>query len=824
MPGFHSDPGICRVGEKAYLADLQILLGRRVKMSIYRKNRINWIIFPLTLGLSWMLAGGSAAAFDWDRGKVIDTKSEGSWVSVPFEFLQGSKDELSEIEKGGKHLDWTMPPVTLQDLNAGVKWTRDRGETLLEWRDHHKYPTIATRSVPSDWSAYGGIAITCYSKVATGEKVTLGVLADNPDTPYLDYWCMDVEINWTGRKKLVFPLRRFEKIGEPQNWTSIGGLYFFSKNKGRTPHPATVLDLEDIRLLPGAPDPAEAVPAAQSTMKDDVFFHPESGVGYDAPRECDDHQPELSGNLAPGQALVHNPYFRGARALYQYYPRYTPGFVSVDPQGNACIRALDAIQWLKPDGRWQRTDLTAPILDFCRKNNWAGVAIVDRTEPIVRFDREGDIYVLVQLKRLDQNGNKWADWHDRCSLLLHAKGPDQPWACYKMPCRIAGFEKLDGHNQDALNHPPVIIGSDFGYFPDADQESYLILPEKKPDGSLLIPDKIRIGKSDFERIMAGPVHSGGGNFAITQGDKIYVIYGSIPRTLPENAGSEARAANEAAWRASLQPPTDHPGGKFTYGRGNKERSAVNGVPTYIRVYDRKRKTFSDPVFLGYGGSSHDDHNWGAITADSTGNLHVLIAGHIEPLLYIHTLAAGDISRWSEPVHIPKAPGSGDYILASYPSLNCDKNDMLTCIYRADTGYYNHRIGMVSKNARQEEWSPERSLVVPEGDNYHVWSHRVTYDSVNDRLYLTFCERWAQAVLSRNAYFFCRFIWPQSEVAMAYAPERNPKEKFGPPASGKAMFGMGTGDLVIMTSFDGGRNWRLATTPDFVRGAAHPAGD
>ena len=765
-----------------------------------------------------MLTASAGAESAPTPGPVIDTKTEGVWSSVPFEFLEGQKLDMPAAEQGRKRGDWVRPPMTLQELCAGVKITKDSsGNVLLEWRNHHRYPTIATRAVPADWSSSGSLALTVYSAKATGEVITVGVRTGNPATPNFDYWTLDVTVNWSGWKKISLPFAEFDPLGEPTDWTHVKGLYFFSKDKKHCPSPATVLYFYDVRLLPKDAGNGGDVIRRPAVSQEMVHYNPENWGGYNAPVVLNHDQPELLSNLEPGRPLTEQFYHQGARAVHGYNPRYTPGYVSIDPAGNAYIRTVTSLEYLDAAGHWQEKDLMAPVRDYCRKNNKDGFGS-SPVEPEVRFDKEGGLYVLMQIEV-----TKGGKGGERMSLLLYAKGITEPWTSYKMPKPISGFELMGAYNQDALNHPPVITLRDFSYFKRADQNGYLLLPEKQADGTLHIPEPIPIGRPGLETLVIGPVHSGQSTFVISQGEKIYVVYGSMPLMDPKGPDMSGRPSNPQ-WLESLHIPAGHPAKKLSYkGMGHNPdalRPATDGVPTFVREYDRSTRKFSDPVFIGYGGAGMDDHNWSATTMDSHGNLHVVMTGHIEPITYTHTLNPGDITAWSDPVYLPRGPGpagNSNQVRVSYPAFICDKADNLMLVCRDDTGTYNHRIGMVSKDAGKKDWNADQSIVVPFNDGYHVWHHKVTYDPVHNRHYLTFEERCAMFEMTRDASLFFRFIWP------FWVPGWNDKTLPSlPEDDGHAhACTASAGETTVMVSDDNGKHWRLATTPDFINKPAFP---
>lgn len=741
----------------------------------------------------------------------IDTTSPGIWLTAPIEFIEGRQLDMKPLNRGSMGPDWKMPPVSFEELSHGVSLSRGEGptrKTSLLWKNHPRYPTIMSHRVPRDWSNFRTIELTLTSERSTGEIVSLGIRTNDPKTPTLNYWTQEIAINWTGERKFIFQLDQFEKIGNPQSWSPIEGIYFFTKNKRRSPSPFTVLHINSIALLR---EPKFESTSNGTITQPNQTQPPARGVlnvseskGY--PVELNHPEPEIVSQLNPYAPLIQQPFFLGSRALHGYYPRYNPGYVSFDPEGKAYIRSgskIDWIDWMNQKSRWHEIDLSNTLENYAKSRGWKEIS-VSHEEPMIRFDQDGDVYVMVNIDP-HQVHKSGFDWHARTSLLLHAKAISQSWTIYELPGRLADFEKIDTFNSDALKHPPVILLTDYNYFRDADHAGYLLLPEKKADGSLILPPKIKF--TPFSLI--GPVHSGGGNFAISRGNRIYVVYGYAPP--PGNSGSigEMGVPNDA-WVREMPPiPLQHPAKLLT----------TKGIPSYVVEYDRLTKKLGQPVFVGYGGNALDGHNWPAMTIDREGRLHVVMNGHINPLMYTHTIHPGTLTEWSPPVYI-KSGGIESRV--SYASLSCNRNNQLVSVVRSDTNHYNHRISVLSKSAvlgSEDQWNPERSLVVPYTDAYHVWHHRVTVNPVNNRYYAVFSEINAQVEFTRDEYLFSRFIWPDYEKNMTtqLGKQTLSLDNKGIPAEDgkKVMFNPGEADFTVFVSDDSGKTWRLAISSDFT---------
>jgi len=753
-------------------------------------------------------------------------ETPGAWTTMPKLDAEDLR-ALAHCNQESRSMDWVMPAVSEQDLAGGVKLSREHvkeGKFSGEWRDHPRYPTIACSEVPADWTKSGGVRFWAYSEAATHETITFGVLADDPATPALDYYTADFKVDWTGWKEIRLLRRDFVPLGHPAGWSRVQGVCFFSKFARRSPDPRTALFLDDLALLP-AEKAAPGAANSSAPAPGDVAF----SVAYsnDAPVDLNHGGPEIAPAVAGARhPFLQTPFFLGVRAHQKYFPRYDPGYAYFDPKGNVCLRnpGMNEIESLDASGRWQRRDLSKALKDFARERHWEGIAIAWGGDPTIRFDEDGDVYALVDVRHFDAGGRE-ADPHDRQALLLHSRDQGQTWTVYPLPGRMADFEKLDGHNADCLKHPPVIMLSDYKYFEWAEQDGYFVLPEKNPDGSLTLSPKIQY--TNDQCALTGPVHSGAGNFAVSHGDRIFFVYGLMPQSnLPSGKNiTEVKADHVAAWRKALPSiPPEHPANRMSFpsADGKKTMPASEGVPTFVVAYDRKTKKLSDPVFIGYGGRVLDGHNWPAITIDGEGILHVVMNGHIDPLLYTHSLKPYDITAWSEPVFVPREPGSKDYSYVSYASLNCDRHDNLVCVVRSDTGAYNHRLAVLRKPAGQP-WAKEESLFVPFGGGYHVWTDKVTYDRDRDRFVLGFYNMPNQIQLNRLDYLFYRFYWPDFEKDMVIGIGRPNALNPGLP-EGKQfpIYTPGPCEFSVMLSDDAGQSWRLATTPDFQPEKSEPS--
>ena len=161
--------------------------------------------------------------------------------------------------------------------------------------------------------------------------------------------------------------------------------------------------------------------------------------------------PEIANNDPVYTPIVHKAYFKAERALFDYYPRFEPGFVSFSPQGEAFLQyGAYIIETCDAQGQWTYIDLMPYIEDYTVNTVGYSTFTIAPGDRAIRFDNDGDAYVACVVQ--DIIGNRKA-------LLLHSRDNLQTWTVYQHPYFMMRFEKLDGHNADCLNRPPVILMS-----------------------------------------------------------------------------------------------------------------------------------------------------------------------------------------------------------------------------------------------------------------------------------------------------------------------------------------------------------------------------
>ena len=709
---------------------------------------------PLALSLSALLVICGAARAAPAATPAMGFEIEGAWLSAaPELFTQFEPEQI-----------WAFLTMPLPELAAGVELSGDhvkQGAFAGRWANHPRFPTIHTQDIPHDWSSVQSLSFWARSEVATGELITLALLSDSPQTPWRDYYWYTFGVDWSGWKQLRLALSDFEAYEQPAGWQQVDAIYFFTKIFDRQPNPYTVLCLDDVQLgdatVTSDPPAWQPPPLPPGTIPVRGF-----APAFD-PTSVNHPYSEVRDPVStPFQTLA---YFQGVRACQGYYPRYHPGFVSFDPQGKPHLQyGPGIVQTLGPDGKWQVHNLLMEVVEpYAREElGYASLEPVDEgagNETAIRWDSDGGMYLLVNISETN------ADWLSRKALLLYSPDGMQTWQVYVMPEYLVRFEKFVGHNPDCRNGPPVILLSHYL----SPTTISLAIPERQPDGTLLIPPPAPLAADGIALIP----HSGESNQALTHDGKVYLVYG----------------------RNTVLP-----------GYSNED-----GVPAFARTYDLVTQQLSEPVLIGFGGvNAEDGHNWPGLAADSQGILHVIINGHHNPFVYTRSVRPWDISEWTTSEEV--AAGT------SYAGLVCDDQNALYAVTRhAEPGYY-FRLSLHRKPAGQP-WEAPQYLVLPYKPYYHVYYHKLTLDPRRQRLFLSYWTQTSNLCLFLDEYYAAVYMWPDRQKPFL---ERNPELPQGSYDQWPAVYQFYSAppsELTVAVSDDRGATWRLATTEDFDAGSA-----
>jgi hypothetical protein len=339
---------------------------------------------------------------------------------------------------------------------------------------------------------------------------------------------------------------------------------------------------------------------------------------------------------------------------------------------------------------------------------------------------------------------------------LYSKDHCRSWQIYKLPFLEHGrLEVNDTFN--LKKYPPPIIFYSIRNRPKG--EMLMMLPEKNADGTLSFSKPIVIAKNSA----AIPLHSGDGNFCISVGDNIHIIW-----------------------------TTD----KSLDGKGNTH---------YAATYNRKTGKLSKPVLVGTSNEyieKTDNHCQPVITVDSKGFLHAILGTHHHPSKYTHSIIPDSVEKWSKPkmfgVMKTRKRGEGSY---TYPSINCDKYDNIHTVSRW-AGYSYYFTLAYNKRTPDGKWDRQKLLVVPFRNMYGCWYHKVSIDRMG-RLF---------------AYYINYRNQLDTKVAAAYA-EKWPEDKLIPVPGKKCVWynNVKPHDPAVLMTEDSGNKWFLATSPDFIRG-------
>ena len=742
--------------------------------------------------------------YPWEKkftpAEVMNFSAPGAWLTAPVELLDSMPEGQmwSAKSRFGNDPGKRIEAKTMRELATGAR--PEAGG--MRWNRHPMYPTLHAAQVPADWSRQPAVSLKLASKEATGETVWLAFSADSKQTPYRDFYRFPFAVNFTGEKTITVSRDKFETVGEPAGWDKVDGAWFFTKVAGAQPHPATDLTLKELR--PAAePDNSAEFPGEIRQEKDaDGFVFKMNKREYQ--RAYLNHPyPETRGEQPVHAPYAHQYYQAAERALFDYCPDFLPGFVSYGPDGRGYIHSGDLVQFRGEDGKWQYTDLVPILKQWAKEQGWPGLQLSwgqSLGEKAIRYDNDGDFYLLVPVEKLDADG-KNVDWHTRTTLLLHSRDRMRSFEVHRLPGRLATFEKLDGHNRDCLKRPPVILLGDYSYFRDADPAGYLLTPSKKADGSLDLGKPVKYA----EFAISPDQHSGGGNLAITRGDKVFIVFGVA------SVNAIAMQDVKGAKQTVMPPiPPDHPGLKLSYQQQRSGKTfteySKNGTPTFIIEYDLKTGRLGEPRYLLSGGAHDDGHNWPAITADSRGILHVIANGHHNPVAYTHSLEPDNpYGPWSAPEYVK--PGKSTPFL-SYATLNCDKNDTLYTIHRSTTDVYNNHLGLYVKPAGQP-WQGEEVLVTPYRYMYKVWGHKAIYNPATGGITLGFYSHSSMKQLMLDQYWFDIFQYPDEEKAY-----RGGKSDIGLPEGNKCKMYVGpAAELTLLTFDPDTKQWKLTVGKD-----------
>jgi len=391
--------------------------------------------------------------------------------------------------------------------------------------------------------------------------------------------------------------------------------------------------------------------------------------------------------MSPVKVPVKLEPYRHENEQFGYLPRYPlDNQIYFDMKNRPFVVSSDGVLTLR-GGVWAKTakahrgdtDSVIPMRPFGTK---------------IAFDRDNDIYLL------GRDG--------RSTVLLHSADRGATFTAWPVPgSGNFDIEQFSGHN--IIGGPPPLArfhqtASDPKLMWRRINDLDLILPAKRPDGSIVMGDAIAVSKE----CIGLSAHSGIPSTIVSREDKVHIAWGEA--TLPQ--------------------------------------AKAPGVPTFVATYNRSSDQLSSPALVGYGPPANDVHNSPCITIDSKGYLHVLIGTHGRAFKYVRSLSPNTAGGgWT------KAEDVGAGLRQTYVGMVCDRDDTLHLVFRLwlyDNKYFpaSHYANLAYMSKRPaEKWSDARPLVVAPFSEYSIFYHRLTIDR-ESALFLSY-DYWSTFWFYRN---------------------------------------------------------------------------
>ena len=519
---------------------------------------------------------------------------------------------------------------------------------------------------------------------------------------------------------------------------------------------------------------------------------PVFAVGVSAREPFRDHGgPELA---VPGPVLTpiqHQPMFVDERQQFGYHPRYPAGPGSFDRDNRPYIWDGTDLITLRDDGRWVGLNLERTVK---HKYDWF-TGNVGATDPHLSFDDRQGTWLVARLTFVKHNHPP--DLRQDAFGVLHSiddgrswtfyetlRSPPSPHKYYLGPERI---ERWQTHNA-FVGPPPMVeargralvltVGKQVGVEDRSDDSPRRRQPPSYQFTRVVVADAQK-PVSTKGRNWLTPLHSGAGNVSASRGNKTHIVWQSIQPHEWHRAALDKRPAQ-------MQGP-------YTPYALRYEDQLSALAPHYIRTYDHTTAELGPPVLLGF--SRRDNHDAPVISIDSKGYLHVVIGAHHDNFQYTRSIQPNrSTGGWTDPrmFGTPRPPPAEKPTAAyTYTALLIDARDTLHLVSRwAGSGYY-FRLCYNRKKTGQP-WEANQILIHPFRYGYCTWRHKLNTDRLG-RLFLNYVQYPAQLTEQELAAYHRR--WPEHQGQI---------HAVGP---------------CMLISDNGGDQWRLATTEDFVRGIA-----
>lgn len=379
----------------------------------------------------------------------------------------------------------------------------------------------------------------------------------------------------------------------------------------------------------------------------------------------------LRRGVAPAQSPVKVPVklepYQHENEQFGYRPDYPlDNQVYFDIKNRPFVASSDGVFSLR-SGAWIKTTQA-------HRSDTGRVIPIQPVGTKIAFDRDNDVYLLGR-----DSGS---------TVLLHSADQGATFTAWPVPgSGTFDLEQFSGHNR--MTGPPPLArfhqtARDPKLIWRRINDLDLILPAKKPDGSIVMGTPIAVSK----KCIGLSSHSGIPSTIVSRGDKVHITWGEA--TLPE-----ARAP---------------------------------GVPAFVATYNRTTGKLGPPALVGYGPPANDVHNSPCITMDSDGTLHVLIGTHGRTFKYVRSVRPNSANGgWTEAEDI----GAG--LRQTYVGMVCDDDNTLHLVFRLwlnDTQYFpaSHYANLAYMSKRTtEKWSHATPLVAAPFSEYSIFYHRLTID-------------------------------------------------------------------------------------------------
>ena len=399
----------------------------------------------------------------------------------------------------------------------------------------------------------------------------------------------------------------------------------------------------------------------------------------------------LRRGIAPALSPVEVPLklepYRHENEQFGYLPEYPlDNQVYFDMKNRPFVVSSDGVLALR-GGAWIKTTKA-------RHGDTDQVIPIKPLGTKIAFDRDNDVYLL------GRDGGS--------TVLIRSTDHGATFTAWPVPgSGNFDIEQFSGHNIPD-GPPPLtrfhLTATDPKLIWRRINDLDLILPAKRPDGSIVMGEPIPVSK----KCIGLSAHSGIPSTIVSRGDKVHIAWGEA--TLPE--------------------------------------AKAPGVPTFVATYNRSTGRLGSPALVGHGPPANDVHNSPCITMDGKGYLHVLIGTHGRAFKYARSLLPNSAnSGWT------KAEDVGAGLRQTYVGMVCDHNDTLHLVFRLwlyDNKYFpaSHYANLAYMSKRPaEKWSDARPLIVAPFSEYSIFYHRLTIDR-KGALFLSY-DYWSTFWFYRN---------------------------------------------------------------------------